>query len=221
MTGQENEIVELRVNLSEQAQHFDRLQEQIDRLIDQVSRQQEEIGKLNKSNTPLDAEPLNWQCKFNVKIDVPNILEVDDSTTFAFAQSDKYLEPTKSSFKIHLSALKRNKLNWFGLTCKGHPISERPEDESIIYYSTGLVTPAEDDVFVASEWEDGDTIECGIKFPSNFINDGQHKAPVYFQRNEEVMFKKSFKIPCDGLFPTICFSGSDVKIKCSDIIEFF
>lgn len=197
INSQENEIKKLRAELSEQKEHFERI-----------------INASGSKSSSIVYTPLKWLVCYNTKIEEPNILKVNNPSTFGFVQSDNFLETTKSSFKVHLSGTKHwRHLIWIGLTRRGHRSDRDPERGSIVYCGGGLVIADTENIPMGPEWKDGDVIECGIKFPKNFINDGNHNAPVYFHRNDELVFVKPFQIPRDGLFPTICFAGKNARVK--------
>lgn len=197
LSAQEKEIKKLRIELSEQREHFERL-----------------INAGDGKSSNVSFTPQKWLVCYNAMIQEPNILKVNNPSTFAFVQSEQSLVPTKYSFKVHLSGTKNwRHLIWIGLTRRGHRTDREPERGSIVYCGGGLVIADAENVPIGPEWKDGDIIECGIKFSTNFIQDGDHSASVYFHRNDELIIIKPFKIPRDGFFPTICFAGRNARVK--------
>lgn len=215
---QEMEIKNLRQEFCDQKDHFDgivnSLQEAIKKLNDDVSHQLRDItvpsDKINNSFRSVE-----WQLSDNVKMDEKYVLTVDEPSIFGFVQLAYALVPTKPSFKIYLldSDNWSSQLIWIGLTPNGHPITLTAKVGSIIYRAIGSVDVVGENINTTPKWKVGDIIECGIKFPTNFINDGEHSASVYFSNNERIIFEKPFTIPKDGLFPTIRLFGRDCRLR--------
>lgn len=216
------EIVKLRCEFE--------LKEQIGKLNDQVSADRSEQGRheiqelSDKLNSSLNT-PLEWQHRYNIKIDELNILRVDnyEHSPIGFVQSDYCLKPTKPSFKIssHSSGLgELYDILWIGLTpaiqCNTYPFyAATIPSESFVYGNHGQIIADGDRLPVKSKWKwnDNDIIECGIKFPENFVNDGNQSAAVYFCRNEDLIFEKVLAISCDKFFPTISFVGQYTRVR--------
>lgn len=183
-------------------------------LADKVRRQQKEIAKLSEEvcrQQEITKHIDNWQVCDNIKIsiDQPNILEFDGDSNNAYAQSSSSLEPRNSNFKIHiLNGGKYNSIA-IGLTRKGFTTYVAPgyNDGFIGYSSIGELWIDKRTEKIGQKWKSGDNVECGIKFPSNFINDGTKCVEVYFSVNEQSLITKSVKMPRDGFFPTILMFG--------------
>lgn len=234
------EVMKLNRRLNYQKKHFEGLAnclyDRIKKLNDEVTRQhahkghlenvirrqQQEIGELT-GNRPLNI-PLKWQICHNLKIEESNILKIDDYnfSPFAFAQSYYSLKPAEPFFQIQLpkspDALSENvvsarrNLIWIGLTRRGHPIVRSPEADSIACIWNGRIQVDKECLTNGPRWEDGDLIKCGIKFPKNFMSEGNNTAVVCLYKNEKSFFEKSTKIPLDGFFPTICIYGRDTRV---------
>lgn len=209
--GSKKEITKLSRQLCNQREHFERIVNGLHnrKLIDSsettLSHQRQEITDLS-DKSKLSVSTVKWQV-INNMIDKKNILSTAKklygcSGTLGYVQSRYYLEPTKSYCKIRMLN-SSCKSSWIGLTCKVEGQFSFSLRISFIYASDGEVIVHNKHVLNGSAWKQGDVIECGITFPKNFIDNGNDKVLVYFTKNEEIVFKKPFKIRCNELFPTI------------------
>lgn len=151
-----------------------------------------------------------WQVFHNMKEsadqdDQSNILECDTKSCYAFAQSFSFLETTKPYFRIEIVNLDCVKYVAIGLTSKDHPIDKIPglHTGSLGYDNTGDLIVHNKCKNVDLRWKVGDIIECGIKFPSNFTNDGSTGVTLYFSRNKKLIAEENVKMPIDGFLPTV------------------
>lgn len=133
------------------------------------------------------------------------VLEVDGKSLHAFAQSFCALEPENPSFKIKLLHFDYYKYMAIGFSCKGHPIDKIPGlcEQSIGYDSSGDLIVDQKSKKVGSQWNVGDVIECGVKFPKNFTNNESACAKLYFNRNDQLVSETKVSIPKNGYFPTV------------------
>lgn len=156
-------------------------------------------------------EDKKWHVFHNMKEsadteDNSNILECDNKSPYAFAQSFSCLDTTNSFFRIKIVNLDCVKYIAIGVTSKGHPIDKLPglHMGSLGYDSLGDFIVGNKSKNLDLQWKVGDIIECGIKFPSNCTNDSRTDgAMLYFSRNKKIVAEESIKMPSDGYFPTI------------------
>lgn len=234
---QEMEIIKAGHDLSNQKEYFERivnrLQDENRKLNDEIGSQYKEINnELSHIRSQLEhfqnalsnqqqhttqlsdisstsLRPLKWQKCFNVKITKSNILKLNNTLSAlfvgGFVQSDYPLEPAKSTFKIHLLSI--SEAYRIGLIQRTH------ESEFIYYDCFGCINFSGVKVHDGPKWEVGDVIECGVKFPKNFVSDGNQSAIVYVSKNDERIFEKSITIPKDGLLPMISLYGKDTRLQ--------
>lgn len=167
-----------------------------------MSQQQEPAAELSDKPKISKRSPLKWQFCDNVTIEQLNILKIVDVTRKGFVHSDYPLEPGKSLFKVHALCIE-NLNTSIGLT---HAFG------SFYYRGSGGIHVNDAKVHDGGEWERNDIIECGIEYPANFIDDGNHKATVYFSRNRKLIFEKSVTIP-KYIFPTVYLYGRRTRLQ--------
>lgn len=232
-------------------EQVNQLQAQVSKLRRDVTSQQKHITKLNgelkrlQGPQPQDKEiemlrnpsadvihvlaPLQWRKSLNMKvsIDQANILEFGHSSGSSFAQLLHPVNQENPCFRAQiLSYCGRDSVGIsIGLTQKGHSTNVPPgqSEGSIGYRCCGKLYYDKCESVTSHACKVSDTIECGIKFTKNFINDGNHSVLVYFSKNGLSFLKKIIKLPVDGLFPTIyvydVYVAMAVKIKYSDCIN--
>lgn len=130
-----------------------------------------------------------------MKIEESNILKLDNPLRVGHIQSDYPLKPRKSFFRIDMLDLDLGVPgwnSWIGLNSKG----SKPN------LNRGLFGRFLSDLLKEKE---GDTIECGIKFPENFVNDRKHRA-VYISNNNNEIVEELLTIPEEGLFSVVVVS---------------
>lgn len=181
--------------------------------------QQGEIIKLNDKTRIIYKSTPKWRVCENINtfIDRPQILEHGGSYYSALAQTLCSLEPTSSRFKIKV--LKKFNHIVMVLTPIGELYANDPypgfSDKSTGYES-GQIHVNNAYQKVGDEWKNGDIIECGIKFPENFVNDGETEVEVYFSINGRLTVKKVMIMPLHGFFPTVYMengSGDAARIE--------
>lgn len=229
VTKLNQEVNQLQAQVSKLTRDVTSQQKRITKLNDELKRvrpQSEELQKLCNASTMLIQAPPKWQKYINMKysIDQPNVLEFGYNPGTAFAQSLHPLNQSNPSFKTQiLSDCGFDSIGiGVGLTQKGHSTDVPPghSDGSIGYRCCGKLYYDKCESVTSHACKVKDIIECGIKFPKNFINDGHRSVVVYFSKNGISFLKKMIRIPLDGLFATIYMFdvhlGSTVKIKYSD-----
>lgn len=179
-----------------------------------VIRQQQELQSLTLYNKPPNS---HWGIlDMKISLGQSHVLECDDKNNSAAAKLVHPLEPSNSSFKIQI--LNTSGKIGIGLTRKGLPTYNAPLfiEGSVGCFSNGSVSLDGKWQKTLKEWRNGDIIECGIKFPNNFMNDGTKSVDVYFSVNEGKVFKKDMEMPQGGFFPSIYISkGEKVKYWCN------
>lgn len=198
MAHQEDTILKLRLHLSDQKHHFDRT----------INLLQEQITQLNYQVNHEEVQ-LKWKVcsKIKISFDQPNILEVLGDSSSGLAQSLYSLDSAKPCFKVQIL---------YGVSMIGLTRKERTTTIGFRHmslgYSSGRVWVDADDESIGPNWKNGDIIECRIKFPNNFINDGSMYVEVYFSLNNKLVTRKLYQMPRDGLFPT-CYMTRYAKLK--------
>lgn len=158
--------------------------------------------------------PLKWKVYDNVKTKKTNILKVSNPSTFGFVKSEYPLEPARPFFKVHVLGIenKNYRYTFIGLYPK---IQTDRTPAAVVYTDAGTIGINDDIVDNGPKWKVGDIIECGIKFPNNFIDYENHSVTLYLSRNEELIYElPSVRIAKDGLlFPSIRLEGEDCSFK--------
>lgn len=177
-----------------------------------VNRQEEELQNIILFNKP----PYSyWEINGDMKISLgqSHILECAD--TYVAAKFVYPLDASNSCIKIQILNISGGEYPiGLGLTRKEHSIDNGPLylEGSICYLSNGSVRVDGKLQKFVQEWEIGAIVECGIKFPNDFLNDGTTSVEVYFSVNEHPVFKNVMKMPQKGYFPTIgIFKGDKVN----------
>lgn len=228
VTAFNEEVNELHAQVAKLSRGVTSQQKHITKLKDELKRlrpQHEDIQRLSDASTVtwVPSAPPQWQKCFNmnISIDQPNILELGHDPGNAFAQSLLPLNTASPCFNTQiLSYCGHNSIGiGIGLTQKGHPADVPPghSEGSIGYRCCGKLYYDKCESVASHACKVNDIIECGIKFPKNFINDGSRNVVVYFSKNGVSFLKKIIRMPLDGLFPTIYMFdiqlGTVVKIK--------
>lgn len=200
MGQQEETILKLRHELNDQKHNFQRM----------INLLQQQIIQLNDEMHRVEV-PLNWQVcsKIKISFDHPNVLEVLGDSSSGLAQSAYPLDSTTPCFKVQIL---------YGVSVIGLTRKERTATTGFRHmslgYSSGRIWVDADDEVAGVNWKNGDIIECGIKFPNNFVNDGTMYVEVYFCLNRKLVACKLYKMPTDGLYPT-CYMTRYAKLKFS------
>lgn len=152
--------------------------------------------------------PSKWQELCNLKLSSDEdgqVLEVEGQSLHAFAQSTSVLGPTNPHFKIKLMNFDHFKYMAVGFSSKGHLTDQVPGlyEQSMGYDSTGDLIANNISKKVGMEWKVGDVIECGIKYPDNFVDNRRVNVKLYFKRNEQFVAETKVLMPTGGYFPTI------------------
>lgn len=228
------QVIKLSRNVTSQQKLITKLDKEVKRLrlqsvnsVNLVKHQGGEIEKFDDVSTTLvQTTPKvipQWQKCFNmsISIDQPNILEFGINSGSAFAQSLYPLNQANTCFKIQiLSDCGLNSIGiGIGLTQKGHPTDVPPghSEGSIGYRCCGKLLYDKSESVTSNACKVNDIIECGVKFPKNYIKKGSYSVVVYFAKNSASFLKKLIRMPFDGLFPTIYMFdihlGTTVKIE--------
>lgn len=144
-----------------------------------------------------------------ISINQPNILEFGGDSDNAYAQSSSSLEPANSYFKAHILNVGKYNSIAIGLTRKGFTTYVAPgyNEGFVSYTSTGELWIDKRTEKIGQKWKNGDIVECGIKFPSNSLNESAKPVELYFSVNEQLLTTKNVKIPHDGFFPIVLMFG--------------
>ncbi len=223
VTTLRHELSALEAQLSEQKRKFeskvDIQAEEIRQLVEEnlKSRQRLEIVELC-SDIPI-CKP-KWQQIHNMQNGPQNVLEVVQpySGGICFVQSANALTRTRPSFKVHFLDSPAKYLPWIGLTRREyfselHLNKDKSVDEQIIDIHYRI--DAYHCLFQPS-LQNGDVIECGIEFNEDSLGNLLRSSGFYCAHlsvNGNLIKKKTFKMPPDGVFPTIIFRSSDFKIR--------
>lgn len=176
------------------------------RLFEETILGDEQIVEFDENMITNDLSKWQELCHIKVHYEFDyQILEVEGEPIHAFAQSFSTLEPSNPSFKIKILNFEYSKYMAVGLSSKGHPSDKIPGlyPNSIGYDSTGDLVNDRKSNKVGNEWKVSDVIECGIKFPKDFINTENTKVKIYFKKNEQLISETSLRMPKDSYFPTI------------------
>ncbi|HEX4375368.1 MAG TPA: hypothetical protein VHZ50_18830 [Puia sp.] len=156
-----------------------------------------------------------WQLrqKVNILIDqASGILEFGSNhSILGLAQSVYVVEPRNPSLRIQVL----RGVNTIGFTAIDHQASVLPgtSDSSLGY-----------DAFIGELWaygkceyrgpscQYGDIIELGIKFPLNFVNEGNCSVKLYLSINDRLITEKVIAMPTFAIYPTISM-WHNAKVK--------
>ncbi|KAJ6640026.1 E3 ubiquitin-protein ligase NRDP1 [Pseudolycoriella hygida] len=222
---QMDEMTKLNEKLQHDHENFKALirqqQEEIRKLTGDVNRQTEIMKKIiNKWNAP---PKLQWKISHNMKIsaDKPNVIEPTDPVqgfSWGFAQLSTSLGASHPFFRIQVVSVATDEYIVIGLTRLGHEYDELPGGKvgTIGYYNRGdLVVNGKVETGLR-KWKNNDIIECGLLFPANSANGFSTNVEIYFVVNNQIVIKKTMKLPLEGLFPSIrmgSFTNSVPKIE--------
>lgn len=181
--------------------------ERIDR---KITNQQNtpKLDDLQIPDTKMFTTPSRWQVLCNLKLlndQNDQVLEVDDQSFHAFAQSNCALEPTNPHFKIKLLNFDYFKYMAIGLSSKGHLTDVVPGlyEQSVGFDSTGDLIVNKISKKVGKEWKVGDVLECGIRYPNNFLDSQRASVKLYLKINEQLVTETKVLMPTNGYFTTI------------------
>lgn len=234
---QKEEIAKLTEDLSRKLEQNLTLNDEVTRSANVIQSQQVEIKKhcdgvlhllqgtmkvFNTLKTPADTIPSFKICEnMTTYVDQPQILEHKGNGLEAFAQFNSSFEPSSPSFKLKVSCTLSDDLV-IGLTRRGYSTQTSPgyKDRSVGFCSFGHAFVNGKRRNLGQPWGNGDIVECGIKFPNDFENDGNTDVEIYFTINDELQFSEMMKIPYDGFFPTVYMwsKGGTPKVE---ILNFF
>lgn len=212
--------------IAESSNRFSDLSKKIILQEAKICLQEKEIvnvkNALKKLNDKMHEQSL-WQICYNIDISInePNFLKYKDNNNSehpAFAQSIRSLEPDNPNFKMQIRYEGDKTTVTIGLTPKGFPIHLIPGliDESIGYHGIDgyLYNGNPIGEKFGPEFRNGDIIECGVKFPSDFVNGVSATVVVYFSINDEFVGERNVTMPDGGLFPTL-------RMRYNSTIEYF
>lgn len=183
---------------------------------------------LNKLNDKLHEQAkiinsLRWKVCHNVRISdsEPNILEyggLDWTKDIGLVQCSRPLTPHNANFKIQIldGGLSNNVI--IGLTGKDILLNKQPG-----WYKATIGYHCDDGMLfmgnkigerVGSLLRNGDIVECGFKYPDNFLFDKKHRtACVYFSVNgQEVVERSTVIFSEDEAYPTIAMKSEGCKV---------
>ncbi|XP_037050573.1 E3 ubiquitin-protein ligase NRDP1-like [Bradysia coprophila] len=171
---------------------------------------------------------LRWQICYNMNISIsePNILEYGQYVEgeLALVQSIRPLTPDNTSFKIEILHVGENNNIAIGLAPKGYLINQQPGcrlgsigyhgDNGKFFNGNGI-----GEVF-GPIWKSGDIIECAVQLEVYtsilFRGSSSVTVEVSFSINEQLIGKKTVKMPELGFFPTVSIRSKGGKVRYFD-----
>lgn len=162
------------------------------------------------------SEPPQWRAVQNVITNNHKIQFGHPLLGLAYAQSEHALRPRQRFFKVYCSTLEgrvNDEINFhIGLTLEDF---FRVTLFSTVRRIEDLQSRAETGRnFISNiKCKNGAVVVCGIHFPPNFIDDGNHSGTVYLSVNEKIKFQKSFPVPKNGFFPSIIFTDNKTVLR--------
>lgn len=171
----------------------------------QLQTLQNQLENCNFTSKSQYAPSITWYWIENMKIDsdLPNILEHEDrDVKSSIAQLNSSLIPKNNSFKVEILAGSEAGSNIrIGLACRGKSFGYYPYIACNNNYIPSSIPHIVDD----------DIIECGIKFPANFVQSAETQVSVYFIVNGQ--YEGQVRMPKYGFFPTILFELGEGNVS--------